>query len=204
MMKRISLGLKQQVGLTLIEMMTVVAILGIVGSIAIPAMSGYVQRAKLKGIAAEMQRNLQMARSEAARNNRPVLLTVSTGTNQCYGLTANSTACDCTVSSTSASNYCEIKRISATDLNLITLATGIDVSLTQGGTTGTSGTFTNIGFDPVRAMPYSTNGTAFTYQTLKLTSKNSEVLNLVLSATGKVTICTPSGVGAVPSFNTAC
>jgi type IV fimbrial biogenesis protein FimT len=197
-------------GFTLVEMMITVAILGTLLAIALPQLSAFVARSRLMGTAEELQRDIQLARSEAVRINKPVLITVSSGATQCYGLSSKANACNCTVTNTAANNFCEIKRVSTSNLGSVTMTTGMDVALLSGGTTGTSGTsgnFSAVGFDPIRGMPFNTtNAPAFlaNAQTIQLQNSANQIMQLVLSITGRITICSPNGSGFVPGYSNGC
>ena len=66
-------------GLTLIELMVVVALLGIIGVLAAPSFNQMFARNALRGAAAEAYADLQYARSEAVQRNAAVTLAFSSG-----------------------------------------------------------------------------------------------------------------------------
>lgn len=61
-------------GFTLVELMVAIAILGIVGSLAIPAMSNFAMRQRVSSQANEIMLSLAFARSEAIKRNASILM----------------------------------------------------------------------------------------------------------------------------------
>ena len=68
-----------QRGFTLIELLVGITIAGVLAAIGVPALSGWLQNAKIDNTAKEALAGLQMARTEAIRRNVPVEF-VLTGT----------------------------------------------------------------------------------------------------------------------------
>jgi type IV fimbrial biogenesis protein FimT len=62
-------------GASLIEMMIVVAIIGILASLSTPMVSTYLQNAKLRSTADELKEALELSRSEAIKRNDTIKFT---------------------------------------------------------------------------------------------------------------------------------
>ena len=58
----------------MVEVMVTIAVAAILAGIAAPSMIGFVRDSRLRGISGQLFTDLQFARSEAIRRNRPVLL----------------------------------------------------------------------------------------------------------------------------------
>lgn len=66
-------------GFTLIELMTAVAILAIVTTIAVPGLATFVARQRLQAVSSELTAALALARSEAIQRGLPVLVIPADG-----------------------------------------------------------------------------------------------------------------------------
>ena len=68
-----------QRGFTMIELMTVLVVIGILAVLAIPAFGDQLARRRLEGVATDLATDLQFARTQAVANNAVVrLMTLST------------------------------------------------------------------------------------------------------------------------------
>ena len=78
---------RPQAGFSLVEVLVVVAILGILTAIAAPSMGAMIRNQRLKTAAFDMFASLSFARSEAIKRNTPVTLTPINPANWVYGWT---------------------------------------------------------------------------------------------------------------------
>ncbi|MFH1603932.1 MAG: GspH/FimT family pseudopilin [Pseudomonadota bacterium] len=67
-----------QLGLTMIELLIVLAIMGILASLAAPSFSDLVKSQRIKSMATDLNASLTLARSEAVKRNRDVTLSPTT------------------------------------------------------------------------------------------------------------------------------
>src|SRR4249920_86817 len=64
--------MKPTAGFTLVELLMVLAVVGIMTAIALPAMRMHLANADIRGVAEEMRSGLELARTEAIRRNTSV------------------------------------------------------------------------------------------------------------------------------------
>ena len=164
-----------QTGLTLIEMMTVVAVIGILAAIAIPSFQAIIERQRIKGAAELIRDQLMVARNEAVKRSRDVTVsfaTTATPTTWSFGLNDGG---DCDPGTAGDCN-----------LNVFGSQSFRGISLT------TSVANAHITFDGVR-------GITVTPPTLTLTSANYEI-RVSTTAMGRPTQCSPATakVGGYP------
>ncbi len=161
-------------GFTLIELMVVIAIVGIVTSLAIPTFGSMMQRNQLKAAVQSFQDDMQFAHTQAIKRSQNILINhtrVSTAAgNWCYGLTTNASCnCDPNADGNTSDSTCEIKTVSGASFNTIKMFSD----------TG------NSSFD-FRRGTIGANGVTF--------NTTSYAARVVFSAAGRVRICTPPTV----------
>ncbi|MGJ8693702.1 MAG: pilus assembly FimT family protein [Thalassotalea sp.] len=171
-------------GFTLIELMVVVALVGIFATIAIPSFLESFERKRLESVGDNTNYFFKLARSEAAKKNRDILIyiTKSSATSWCIGMSGDdedgdniSDECDCT-SSTKLCTVDEIERvISSTDYK--------DVS------------FDSLTFNDNKVSIGSTRGRSDAGQLNFSVSSGGTKKDLKIkrSKMGRVIVCSPSG-----------
>jgi type II secretion system protein H len=91
------MGPRSEQGFTLIEVMTVVAIMALATAIAIPSYQAWYAKAKLKSALLELSSNMNMARSVARNRNQTITVTVALTNGRVMATytapTSTSTAC---------------------------------------------------------------------------------------------------------------
>lgn len=142
---------KRQIGVTMVELMIVIAIAAILASIAAPSFSDFIDNTRLTSTMSQLTADLNRARSEAIKRNQRVLLCIR-----------NSTGTDCATTGTdwqngwlvcydtNSDNLCDAT--SSTDPNPIAVHQALPSTLTltgqnvirfnPNGTQGSGGTAT--------------------------------------------------------------
>lgn len=163
-------------GLTLVELMIGVAILGVVAMLAAPSFTSFIARAKLRGAANEVYADLQFARSAAAEKNQGFQVEFSSTGYDIWRM-SRTTPANKDASTAAAPN--PVKSVVWSDSN----------------TTVTGGSTMVVNFNPVRATAAVTDGP------LVLSNGSiSGTLQLSVGVTGRAELCSPSGaITGVPS-----
>lgn len=112
-------------GFTMIELMIVVAIVGIFALLSLPYMASMFERNGIKTTLEVVSADLRLGKSEAIKRNAPVYFRMSsvavTGEDWCYGVSTESN-CDCNETDVDAADYCNIKVMTANRLNGTTIS----------------------------------------------------------------------------------
>lgn len=164
-MKKQDLIDKVQQGITLIEIMVVITIIGILTAIGVPSYQDMIERNQLKQAAESLKSDMQFARTEAIKRSVDVVVSRTPGNAGawCYGLNT-ATACDCgTVGS------CTIKTVLGSDF-------GSAVNMASANN--------NSSFDHRRG---TTGAGGITFSTSHYAAR------VFFGDVGRVRICTPSG-----------
>lgn len=192
---------RQAAGLTLIELMVVVAIAVIILGLAAPSFSEYIVTQRVRSVHAQLATDLQLARSEAVA--RSVYVSVrfqedsGPGDLTCYVIftrpdpTSGTELCDCTAA---PGSRCSTHPTTTTEVRTVTIPRNLRVSvLTPSGQTST------VTFEPRYAalrFPASDMATlvaaGFQIDT-SATAGASRSLRAVIQPSGRAKLCTPTG-----------
>lgn len=173
-----------QLGVTLVELMVTIALIGILASIAIPSYQDAIERNRLKEAIDSFRSDMQFARTEAIKISRNVVVSRSPGESGawCYGLKENEDPCDC-----KTAESCTIKTVSGASFSSKISMNGTEIE--------------NIIFDFRRGTISDDGETPFEEEQAFLefnTSKYST--SILVSGTGRITVCTPSGSDGLPGY----
>ena len=152
--------------MTLLEVMVVVAIIGIIVAIAAPSFSTMLEKQRIKDAAEAMLADLRWARTESIKRNAPVRVTFATGSNWSYTIDT-------------------FPALTTSDGILPKTVNGSDFPSTTLETASFAGRVAYTTFDPVRGTNLN-NGTA------TITSNNFSA-GVKISTLGRVRICSSMG-----------
>lgn len=155
----------KQLGVTLVELLTSVAILGILSAIGVPRYTEFVANSQIRSTTESIRNGLQVARAEAIKRNASVTFTLNTSNSSwvvgCAVTTAN---CPATIQSKPAKE-------------------GGSGTVTVAETVASPVTFTNLG-----------GGTAYDVivDNTSIATAKSKELRIRVGAGGNIRVCDPN------------
>jgi prepilin-type N-terminal cleavage/methylation domain-containing protein len=185
----------RQRALSLIELLTVVAVAAILLTLAAPSFRDLILMQRLKGINALIVTDMQLARSEAASRGLPVTVRVgasSSGTWSCYMMftdtaVAVSAACDCLQPEAT-----RCAAATAQEIRTVIVPTSQEVGIST-----PAGQPLRFAFDPFNGSTHFADvdgapppATPFVIQA---TIDTARALGTVVSVAGRPSVCAPSG-----------
>jgi type IV fimbrial biogenesis protein FimT len=163
----------RETGISLVETLICVAITSLVLGAGLPSFEAATERRHLEGGSAQLETDIQLARSEAVLRNRTVRLSVAaTASGSCY-LVHTGKAGDCRCSP-DASAICIPGAVALRS-----------VGFRAGGTLQLRSNVSAIVFDPVK-------GTSTPTGTLRFTGRQGREIRLVVNLMGRVRSCSPT------------
>lgn len=172
---------RKEAGFTLLEVLFVIAIMAILAAFAAPAYDEMIDKYRTKSASEALYIDLQLAKSEAIKQNQPVFISIQSGDNWCWGYRINA-QCDCSSPSTSA-NFCNAKRVEGTRFK------GVRLSASTFPIPGSGTTTTQTSIDQIRGIASHTGKVVFT-------SAKAIKAEVHLSKLGMPRLCSPAGANA--------
>ncbi|MGB0205676.1 MAG: GspH/FimT family pseudopilin [Neptuniibacter sp.] len=157
-------------GLTLIELLITIVVLGIVAAYGVPNMTGFFEKQRVSGAAHTFLSDIQFARAEAIKQNQEVEIEFNAG-QWCYGIDDDTaTGCSCTAASSA---------------NCTLNGNDYFVSGNDYPNVAASSSVTTITFDPVRGTITPLNSVNF--------SSGIYSVNVIWGQIGRARLCSVAG-----------
>ncbi len=179
-------------GLTLVEILVVVAVLGIIAAIAAPSFTEMLNRRRVQAVAANISTDIAYLRAEAALRPRQVIaffnMNPATAGMSCYtvGVMSNR-PCNCT----DLVQACRGPANSASkEIKTERTQTSSGVTFAPGGTWDVAGSEGGFEFRPPKLTPYPSNFHVDVCGSTQAAIR--PVLRIELSVMGRPKICSPN------------
>jgi len=181
---------KNKTGLTLIELITVIAVTATLLAIVIPAFGDFVERNRLKAATETLYSDLQFAKTEAIKRNKRIrvsFMTSNGGATWCYGIKENA-GCNCNMDAGATMCHLDnvLKVARSSDFPNVNLQTSISAPGDR---------FT---FEGVRGIMASTFGKII------LRSNGEKQTRVIVSRLGRIRYCSPENNANVTGYSTSC
>jgi prepilin-type N-terminal cleavage/methylation domain-containing protein len=176
---------RRQLGLTIIELLLVLAIFGVLASITAPSIATYIARMRVEGTAEELAATVRYARAfrlQSPQRSQQVFLGISSGTGiSCAGVyIANAdTVCDC---GRTTSSVCTTNALLATQPEMLRI---IRLENSTGVTISSIGRTSIMEFDRHSALPLPAGSTMKSV----ISSNRGGSLQVDIGPTGLPQIC---------------
>lgn len=175
---RTTLSVSYARGVTLIELMTVLAVTAVLLMVAVPSFTNILSKKRVEGSLMELATDLQFARSEAVQRNANVRVTFGTGCYVIHTVGTTSTSCTQSGNATLGTNAIQVKLVQQ------------DVASTVSFSPNNSLTY--LMFDSVRGMA-TWDGTSTTSGSVNITSSvGSWQLRTSVTPMGRAQTCSPN------------
>ena len=201
-------------GLTVIEVMVVVALVGVLVMLVAPSFRGLISAQRVRGVNAELVTDLQFARSEAARRNRDVRVAFrSADTLTCYVLyvqpdglpvedpllvNGGGASCDCGRSGAPGDEVC-ISQPGREEVKTVRVPRSTGVSL---DVTSADGPIIAFGRTSGRLLPLAEGGPLPEPFEVSVTGTPRGQLRTIVNEAGRPSVCSPdasiSGASSCP------
>lgn len=182
-----------QAGLTLVELLVSVAIVGVLVALAVPSMYEFVMRKRVEGTADELIVDLRYLRSMVAKNNRPGRIHFGkTDTYTCYTIYHHNALMDCDCTATPVCSA--LGGTSIIELKTVRLPTSARVSIAP-----TEGSASRLEFSVPVGLPKS----GVTVD-ISIKADSGGEVRMFTTATGRPQLCSVTGhTSAYPACPTA-
>lgn len=174
-------------GVTLVELLIMLAITAILLITAIPTFADMLERYRVKAATEKLFLYLHHAKSEAIKRNQRIHLTfnsTNSGAVWCYGLKINA-ACDCTIEGSCQINGAQ-KVINSSEFTGVSIETHISFP------------GNHFIFENVRWIMAST------YGHVRFISSREKQARVIVSSMGRIRTCSPYGSANIPGYSTSC
>ena len=196
------IGISNNKGFTVIEMLIVVAVLAIITSLALPSYRALLEKRRVTSGSEQISAFLSSAQMESVKRNQFVAVNLEYNDGAwCLGMRDDDTpdvSCDCTIEDTGNAQACVLDSSGVSELRVMR-SSGVNYPELLASTSGLGGDDNNLVFDPVRGLIVDDETAG-----IELISPDQETyaLNIGLTPTGRVSICSDGGrtIYSVPGY----